>query len=99
MNINNLRGINLNAALNQVAPKLDFVEENSDLLMGDAGDHLVLSDAKKAGFLDEFSKNLSDIIKEESSDIYSRYNAGNGNNGGALALSDLIRALWRTATK
>ena len=94
MNINNLRGFNLNLPLNQISKKTDLA--NSDDSPENIYNNFV---AQKAGFLDDFTKNYNDIVNEESSDVYSRYNAGSGKNGGALAFADLVRALWRTVTK
>lgn len=99
MNINNLKGINLNLALNQAVQQVNLREQTSDLTVDADCDEILINGSEKLGFLDDFSENLKDIVEEESSDIYTRYNPGFGQDGGRVALADLVRALWRTLTK
>lgn len=98
MNINNLRNVNLNSAMNQSTFQANLSEQAADLTAGNTYDD-ILGNVETFGFFKDFGENLNDIINEESSNVYDRYNAGSGNNGGALALADIIRALWRTITK
>ena len=99
MNINNLKGINLNLAKNQVSQQVKLNEQTVELKGGDVYDEILINGAKRLGFFDDFGKNLKDIVNEESSDIYTRYNPGFGQDGGRVAFADLVRALWRTLTK